>query len=60
MKTHTDTNVRQDESVAYAPGPEGKDMLFPGAAYPDDFKIAHGWWMAGAKYPGQQALQDMA
>lgn len=33
-------------------------MLFPGAGYPDDFKVAHGWWMIGAKYPGHEELKQ--
>ncbi|KAH7371024.1 hypothetical protein BKA66DRAFT_611676 [Pyrenochaeta sp. MPI-SDFR-AT-0127] len=45
--------IGKDESVAYVPGDGGKDMLFPGRPYPDDFHIAKGWGLVGAKYPGR-------
>ncbi|CAO2655304.1 Nn.00g103680.m01.CDS01 [Neocucurbitaria sp. VM-36] len=48
--------VGKDKSFAYMPGDNDQDVLFAGAGYPDDFKIAQGWRLVGAKYPGQSNL----
>jgi hypothetical protein len=39
--------------VAYVPGDNDKDMLFIGKGYPEDFNIARGWKLVGAKYTGR-------
>ncbi|CAI6334448.1 unnamed protein product [Periconia digitata] len=46
--------IGKDHSVSYVPGDDGNDMLFTGAGYPDDFNIAKGWKLIGAKYPGPE------
>ncbi|KAF1847080.1 FAD/NAD(P)-binding domain-containing protein [Cucurbitaria berberidis CBS 394.84] len=45
--------VGKDQALGYIPGDNSKDVLFTLAAYPDDFRIAHGWRLLGAKYPGR-------
>ncbi|OAL46975.1 putative amid-like NADH oxidoreductase [Pyrenochaeta sp. DS3sAY3a] len=47
--------VGKDVSLLYMPGKDGKDMIMPGPRYPDDFHIARGWRLVGAKYPGRES-----